>query len=120
MKAPCCLIGPNRREEYSQAVLSWLDQILPLYSPANFEFAYRNGCWPTALNNQPAAFCWDSGDYRVVISPPQPDRLLADKKGDYAAARRRLFEIALRLLEQARPCDQRALRQRMKDEGMHR
>lgn len=116
MKAPCCLIGPNRREEYSQAVLSWLQASLQRMTHENLQ--QRCLGW-VAKHDELPPFTWGDELPRIHLQPAAPTVLTSVHK-TIPAARRWLYQVALRLLEQGRPCDLRALRQRMKDEGVHR
>lgn len=110
-----CLVGPHKRGEYAQAVRDWLDRALPFYSRDNVQ---RVGCEYVAHANCPPPFAYDSGLYRWSIQPGRVSDVLLLKRGDFKAARRQLYGIALGLLEEARPCDRQALRQRMKDEAL--
>lgn len=111
-----CLIARHRRGAYAQAVTDWLERVLPFYARGNVK---QEGGRYVAQDDCPPHFEYDSGEYRWSFQPGKPSDVLLLKRGDFQAARRQLFDIALNLLREGRPCDQRALRQRIRDEGLN-
>jgi hypothetical protein len=106
------LVGPNRRDEYARQVLAWLEHVLPLYRQGNVN---KRGYQWQADDDDPPAFNWFL-DTRIYLCPPRPTDLLLQLQGDYKKARRRIYELAERLLIEARPKHRKALQQRMRDE----
>ncbi len=100
------LVPPPERETYGQAVITWLEKALPLYSHPNVSGEGRQ--W-TAANNASPVFAYSHGDYSVRISPSRPTELLY-QHGSVAKARVVLFQIAAELVREADPASERALR----------
>ena len=103
---PPYLIGPNRREEYAQAVFNWLSYLLEAYS---FDNVRQQGGHYMASDNKAPPFLFECGEIRIAIHPASPTNVLLACRGSYAAALRQAYRLAERLLEEARPCDRKRL-----------
>ena len=99
------LLPPAEREAYGNAVMDWLQQVLPLYGKDNVT---KKGWRWVAKDDNPPPFHYAHDGYSVSLRPSPPTTMLQCKKS-HAAVRKEVLRIGSELMREARPADERAI-----------